>query len=154
MYPTLLVLHSFTRWLVLMLLVYSIYRSLIGMARRRMFSPRDDAFRHWTATAAHIQLVIGILLYTQSPVVSGYWAHPGPVHHDMPTFFFAVIHMSLMLISIVVLTIGSALVKRKVTDKVKFRAMSMWFSVALILLLIAIPWPFSPLAARPYLRTF
>jgi hypothetical protein len=30
--------------------------------------------------------------------------------------------------------------------------MALWFTAALLLILVAIPWPFSPFAQRPYLR--
>jgi len=58
-----------------------------------------------------------------------------------------------MLTAIVIITIGSALAKRKKTDKEKFKTMLVWFSAALLIIFIAIPWPFSPLANRPYIRT-
>jgi hypothetical protein len=61
-------------------------------------------------------------------------------------------HVACMTLAIVVLTLGSALAKRRVTDTGKFRAMALWFTAALLLILMAIPWPFSPFAQRPYLR--
>lgn len=66
--------------------------------------------------------------------------------------FFGMIHSLLMLVAIIVITFGSALAKRKTTDREKFKTMLYWFSIALIIILIAIPWPFSPLANRPYFR--
>jgi drug/metabolite transporter (DMT)-like permease len=57
-----------------------------------------------------------------------------------------------MLTAIVLLTIGSALTKRKKDDRDKFKTMLTWFGIALIIILIAVPWPFSPFAQRPYLR--
>jgi hypothetical protein len=32
--------------------------------------------------------------------------------------------------------------------------MAIWFLLGLIVILIAVPWPFSPLANRPYIRHF
>ena len=66
--------------------------------------------------------------------------------------FLGLIHSSLMLIAIVLITIGSAISKRKQTDTEKFKTMLVWFSVAFIIIFVAIPWPFSPLASRPYFR--
>ncbi|WP_233565959.1 MULTISPECIES: hypothetical protein [unclassified Flavobacterium] len=66
--------------------------------------------------------------------------------------FFGLLHIFLMLISIVLITIGSALAKRKAADEDKFKTMLLWFSIALLIIFIAIPWPFSPLANRPYYR--
>ncbi|MGN6490612.1 MAG: hypothetical protein ACTHLE_01350 [Agriterribacter sp.] len=154
MYLTLLVLHSLTRWLVLTFLVYSIYRAYLGYAKDKTFSKTDNAFRHWTATVAHIQLVIGIILYTQSPIVKYFWSETEIGFQNLDLTFYSIIHPVLMLTSIVVLTIGSALAKRKPTNKEKFKTMVTWFSIALIIIFIAIPWSFSPLSSRPNFRPF
>jgi hypothetical protein len=154
MYPTLLFLHSLFRWLVLAFLVYSIYRAFIGYSRNTPFSNADNAFRHWTATVAHIQLMIGIILYTQSPYVKHLWANTKTLFQNSDSTFYGVIHIAMMLTAITMLTIGSALAKRKPTDKEKYKTMLCWFIIALVIILIAIPWPFSPLSSRPNIRTF
>lgn len=69
-YPFLLSLHSPVRWLVLASLVFSLFRAFTGLRRRRVFSKTDNAIRHWTATIAHIQLMLGIWLYCISPIVA------------------------------------------------------------------------------------
>jgi Kef-type K+ transport system membrane component KefB len=154
MYPTLVTLHSLVRWLVLVFIVCSIYRSMAGYINNKPFSKSDNAFRHWTATAAHLQLMIGIILYTQSPLVKYFWSDTRAALQSPDLTFFGIIHIVLMISAIVLLTIGSALAKRKPTDREKFRTMLVWFSLALLIIFIAIPWPFSPLSNRPYLRTF
>lgn len=154
MYATLLVLHSLTRWLVLVFLVYAIYRAWVGYSQNKLFSRADNATRHWTATVAHIQLMLGILLYTQSPMVKYFWSQAQISIQNLEALFYGLIHLVLMLTSIVVLTIGSALAKRRPSDKQKFKTMLFWYSIALFIIFIAIPWPFSPLANRPNFRTF
>lgn len=153
MYSTLLSLHSWVRWVVLVFLVYSIYRAFMGYNQNKAFSKTDNAFRHWTATVAHIQLMIGIILYTQSPIVKFFWTDTKTTWQNLDLTFYGVIHILLMLTAIVVLTIGSALAKRKPTDKEKFKTMLVWFSIVLIIIFIAIPWTFSPLSSRPNFRT-
>ena len=154
MYSYLLPAHAMVRWLVLFFIIYSIYRAWVGFAQNKPFSKTDNAFRHWTATVAHIQLMIGIILYTQSPIVKYSWVDTKTGIQNLDLTYYGMIHLVLMLTAIVLLTIGSALAKRRLTDKEKFRTMLVWFSVALIIIFIAIPWPFSPLSTRPYLRTF
>ena len=153
MYPKLLVLHSLFRWLVLVFIIISIYRAATGFIQNKRFSKTDNAFRHWTATVAHIQLIIGISLYTQSPIVEYFWTDT-VARQNLDLTFYGVVHLVLMLTAITLLTIGSALTKRKATDKEKFRVMLTWFSISLLIILIAIPWIFSPLSSRPYYRTF
>lgn len=154
MYQVLLVLHSIFRWLVLLALVYSIVRAYGGYRAQRTFTRRDDAARHWTATIAHIQLMIGMTLYVISPLVRYFFQHFREAAGERGLFFFGGVHSLLMLLAVVLVTIGSAMAKRRPDDGAKFRTMLVWFTVALIIILIAIPWPFSPLANRPYYRPF
>lgn len=152
MYQTLTFYHSIMRWLVLASLLYAIYRAYKGYTSNHQFSKTDNTIRHWTATIAHIQLMIGIILYTQSPIIKYFWNNFNEAIHNLGTTFFGLLHIILMLTAIILITIGSALSKRKTTDKEKYKTMLAWFSISLIIIFIAIPWPFSPLANRPYLR--
>lgn len=147
-----LVIHSLLRWLVLISLLFSIYRAYKGFISNAVFSKLDNSVRHWTATIAHIQLVFGIILYSQSPVTKYFWTNFSDAIAQQEASFFGLIHIVLMSTAIVLLTIGSALVKRKTVDKEKFKTMLIWYFIAFFIILIAIPWPFSPLANRPYIR--
>lgn len=152
MYQTLTFYHNSMRWLVLASLLLALYRAYKGYFTKSEFTKTDKVIRHWTATIAHIQLMIGMVLYFQSPLVQYFLANFKTTGKDFNMLFFGVIHSSLMLISIVLITIGSAVAKRKETDVAKFKTMMIWFTVALVIIFIAIPWPFSPLANRPYFR--
>lgn len=140
------------RWLVLASLLYAIYRAYKGYTLNSQFSKSDNAVRHWTATIAHIQLVIGITLYTQSPIIKYFWHNFKEAIQNMDVAFYGLIHIILMLTAIILITIGSSLTKRKTTDKEKFKTVLIWFLISLIIIFIAIPWPFSPLSNRPYFR--
>lgn len=152
MYQTLTFLHSMVRWLVLASLVYALFRAYRGYFSNRQYSAADDSVRHWAATIAHIQLILGILLYSRSPIISYFWKNFHTARADFELLFFGLVHISLMLMSIIIITIGSALAKRKETSREKFKIMLIWYGIALLIIFIAIPWPFSPLANRPYLR--
>jgi hypothetical protein len=154
MYPVLLVLHSIFRWLVLGSLVCSIVLAYGGFRSQRAFTRRDDAVRHWTATIAHIQLIFGFILYFVSPVIRYFFDHFGERGADRSISFFGGIHASLMLLAVVLITIGSAMAKRRPADREKFRTMLIWYVIALVIIIIAIPWPFSSWANRPYFRYF
>lgn len=152
MYQTLTFLHSTFRWLVLLSLIYSLYRSWNGLHKAKEFTKTDDSVRHWTATIAHIQLVLGITLYSQSPIIKYFWNNFDIARQNFDLLFFGLIHIFLMLLSIVIITVGSALAKRKIENREKFRTMFIYFLMALVIIFIAIPWPFSPFANRPYFR--
>jgi hypothetical protein len=150
MFNILLQLHSVFRWLVLISLIYSIIISARGYLNKTEFIPFHNSMRHYTATICHIQLMLGILLYIQSPQIKYYFSPEGQTAGE--PFFFSILHLVLMLAAIVVITIGSAKAKRQTDSNQKYITMLLWFSAGLFLILIAIPWPFSPLANRPYIR--
>ena len=153
MYTFLLISHSLFRWAVLVTLIWAIIKAFSGYSGKRPYSKADNALRHWTATIAHVQLLLGITLFTQSPtakISAKVFTDNG---HVREPFFFGVIHLSMMILAVVIITIGSAMAKRKELDSEKFKTMLTWFGIALIIILIAIPWPFSPLAQRPYIRS-
>ncbi|SHF95300.1 hypothetical protein [Chryseobacterium sp. OV279] len=152
MYQTLTFLHSTFRWIVLLSLVYALWRAYRGYFHHKTFSNTDDSVRHWTATIAHIQLILGTILYVKSPIVKYFWKNFSEAKESLDLLFFGLIHISLMITAIVLITIGSALAKRKPTDRQKFKTMLIWFAVALAVIFIAIPWPFSPFVNRPYFR--
>jgi hypothetical protein len=154
MYQTLLFLHSVVRWLVLAMLIYATASAYIGYSTNRSFTKTDDSIRHWTATVTHIQLILGATLYFNSPVIKAFYASFSESIQSVGTAFFGVIHVLIMFVAIILITIGSALAKRQTVDQYKFRTVLTWFSIGLFLILLAIPWPFSPLANRPYLRSF
>ncbi len=154
MYTNLLFFHSIFRWLVLVSLVYAIFRAYRGYVTGAVFTKADNAIRHWTATISHIQLMIGFTLYFASPVIRYFLGHMKQSFSQGDSWFFGSVHMILMFAAIMVITFGSAVSKRKATDAEKFKTMFTWFVVALLIIFISIPWPFSPLANRPYIRPF
>lgn len=152
MYYTLLFSHSVVRWLVVISLLCSVFRAAKGYFAKSTFNKVDNAVRHWTATIAHIQLLIGIVLYFESPVVRHFFAN---VRDNLKFFnltFFAFVHSTIMFTAVVFITIGSSRSKRMASDQEKFKIILLWYTLALLFILIAVPWPFSPFANRPYLR--
>lgn len=150
MYLTLLTLHSLVRWAVVAGLLFGLFRAYRGWLGNQPFTALDNSVRHRVATVAHVQLVLGYLLYFVSPLVASFHlrdAAPAPT-----ALFFGLQHVAMMTTAIVVLTLGSAMAKHQATNSAKFRTMALWFTAAALLILIAIPWPFSPWASRPYFR--
>ncbi|UOE52527.1 hypothetical protein MTO98_15735 [Mucilaginibacter sp. SMC90] len=151
MFPILIFLHSLWRWLVLGSLGYSIYIGYRGKTGKLNYNASVNQWRHWTATIAHVQLLLGMSLYFQSPVVMFQMLDsPGKLLNEQT--FFRYYHLGMMMLAVVLITIGSAKAKRQKTDAEKFGMMLTWFTLALVIIIIAIPWPFSPLASRPFVR--
>ncbi|MBT30374.1 MAG: hypothetical protein CMO01_12005 [Thalassobius sp.] len=154
MYQFLLASHSFVRWLVLISLLFALFRAYRGWLNKLAFSQFDNSLRHITATIAHFQLILGLWLYFISPIISYFYSNFSTAVHQREMRFFGMEHITVMLVAIVVITIGSAKAKRKPDDTAKFKTMAIWFSIGLFLILTSIPWEFSPLTSRPSFRSF
>lgn len=154
MYSILLFTHSCLRWVVLIVLIYSIYRFSIGIIYIRSFNKTDHLFSQLTDKLVQLQLVIGIVLYIVSPLLSGFWKQEEKFSEYTDQQFFGIIHTLLMFIAVALISIGISVSKRELSDHLKFRKLIIFFGLALGIILLAIPWPFSPLSHRPYIRTF
>ncbi len=154
MYSTLLALHSLFRWLVLASLLFAIFRGIQGWRSSKSFSKFDNAVRHNTATIAHVQLLLGIWLYTISPIIRYFLHNFKEAVHQREVRFFGMEHSLMMVTAVVIITIGSIKAKRAETDRLQFKTMAIWYVVALVVLLSSIPWQFSPLVSRPWFRSW
>ena len=153
MYYTLLVIHSAVRWLVLISLLFAIFRGYRGWKTNQSFSPFDNLVRHITATIAQIQLILGLILYTLSPIVAYFFDNFKEAIHERQIRFFGMEHITVMFVAIVLITLGSIKAKRQTTDQAKFKTMAIWYTIALLAILSSVPWQFSPLVSRPYFRS-
>jgi hypothetical protein len=144
-------LHSIVRWLVLAVLIFAVYKGFKGWINKNSFTNRDKTIRRVAASMVHLQFLIGIILYFVSPLTGYLISHFSIAVKNPVISFFGMSHTAAMLIAVVDITIGMILSKRAVTDTKKFSMMALFYSSALILMLIMIPWPFSPFAGRPLL---
>lgn len=154
MYPTLLAFHSFARWLVVMSLLLAIFYAYHGWLSNRPYTRIDDSVRHWTATIAHVQFVLGLWLYFISPIVDYFLHNFKNAIHQSEMRFFGMEHSLMMTTAVAIITIGSFRAKRKGTDTKKFKTMAIWFTIGLLIILSSIPWTFWPFVSRPLFRPF
>lgn len=148
----LIVFHSILRYLVLLSILLVIYLAWEGFTFKK-----SNTRLHRIATASasgisHLQLLVGFVLYFFSPTAQSFWQTKSMRWSD--GLFFALVHFGLMSSAIVILTVGVALAKREAEEHRRFRILFNYFVLALLIILIAIPWPFSPLAQRPWFREF
>jgi len=154
MYETLLPYHSFIRWLVLLALLYSVVSALLGVVKGKPYTKLDNVMRSVTSGLSHVQLLIGMTLYMKSPLIKFFFkdTHQGFKYADIT--FFSLYHIGMMMTSVVLLTIGAAKARRLTEAADKHKTILVWFGIALIVIFLAIPWPFNPFASRPLLRSF
>lgn len=152
LYTIALSLHNALRWLVLISLLGTLVTAVWGVLTHRPYTKADQTLRIVATSIAHTQLLLGFYLYAISPIIRYYWREKPSFNQAAEFPFFALIHISFMLTAVVLLTIGSSKAKRQADAQQQFRTTALYFSIGLLLILAAVPWPFSPLAARPWFR--
>ena len=152
MYLFLLTLHSIVRWILLISLTYTIWNSFKGWKKEKVFSKRDAINRQATVSIARLQFTLGILLYIVSPVTRYFLSNFSKGVHIRDIRFFGMEHITMMVIAVALITIGGSVSRKKTTDNQKHKAIAVWFTIALVIIFLSIPWPFSPFTARPFLR--
>ena len=139
MYTGLLHLHNTLRWVVLITLILSIYK---------LFTQKDALkTSKILLMSAHASLLVGLYQYIMGPlgIKMIQAAGMGATMKDAASRFWTVEHLFSMLLAIVLITIGH--VKYKKT--LKPGPTRILYVVALILILLAIPWPFRAGIGRP-----
>ena len=141
MYPTLQMLHSLLAYAVLILLIVAVLNAVMGYIRQSDFSPRDFKLTLWALIATHTQVLLGLVLYFISPLgMKSFSSNGAQVMKDAGLRLFAVEHISVMIIAAVLLTIGYAKQKRTEDSATKFKRISTFYAIALLLILSRIPW--------------
>jgi hypothetical protein len=154
MYYTLIVLHSLVRWVLLVSLLLAIYRGYRGWLGRRGWFKWDNTLRVATVTLAHVQLSIGVVLYLVSPLIKTFLNNYSAAKSIRDIRFFGMEHSLMMALAVTFITIGASKARTRQLAGPKFKAMAIWFTIALVIIFVSIPWPFSPMAARPWFREF
>jgi hypothetical protein len=151
-YNTLLSLHSIFRWFAFIALVIALVRAWYGWKKNLAFSNIDKKIRMLAVTGIHIQMVLGVWLYFESSIVSYFLHNFNTAVHQREIRFFGMEHITMMVIAVTLITIGSAKSRRAKTDHDTFKAITIWFGIGLLIIFFSIPWKFSPLTSRPYWR--
>lgn len=126
--------HSGLRWIALILLLFAIINAFTA----KDFQKKHRLINLFTMISFHTQLLLGLVLYFTSKKVQFV---EGWMKNDIFRFF-GMEHLLGMLLAIVAITIGHSKSKKATEAAAKFKAIKVWYVLALILVLAFIPWPF------------
>lgn len=147
MYPFILALHNIIRWVALILVLVAAVTALIGWLGKRPWADRDRKIGVFTTIAMDIQLLLGLLLYFfLSPLTKTAFQDFGAAMGVTELRFYGLEHALYMILAVVFAHLGSALSKKASDSKAKFMRAAIFYTLALLLLLLGIPWgrPFFP----------
>lgn len=141
MYTGFLHAHSGLRWLVLILIVVSILLAFAGWIKKREWTKTDQKSSLFLMIFMDIQFLVGIVLYLfLSPMTKAAFNDFGAAMGNPTIRFYAVEHILMMFIALVLVHIGRAKTKKDIAPWKKHRAAAIFYSISLLVILAAIPW--------------
>jgi hypothetical protein len=142
-------LHNLDRWAIMFFGIWSLVNALAGIYGEKAYTATDNKSNIFFLISCDIQLATGLILY----FVNG-WPSQLKFMSDTYSRFYAMEHPAMMLIALVLVHIGRAKVKKAVTDEAKHKKSLLFFGLAILLIIVAIPWPFRPVIGQPWFRAF
>lgn len=143
----LLHLHSFLRWIILIVLLVAVYRSFAD--RNKIFTPGHRKTGLLLMICADVMLLVGLYQWFTGP-----WGLKSIQANGMANVmknsrlrFFAVEHLIGMLIAIILIHTGYSYAKKNIPDSVKHKRALLFYGLALLIILVSIPWPFRAVGA-------
>jgi len=133
-------LHNALRWVVLIAGVIAIVKAILNASAGKPYQKTAGTV---FVASLHVQLLLGLGLYFGvSGVVAAFLADPGASMKVAALRFFGMEHLVLMVAAAVVATIGSARSRRAPDEVTKNKTARTFFLIAMVLLLLGVPWPF------------
>ena len=153
LYESLLISHSWLRWAICFFFIVSIFRSLIGVLKRKDFEKTDSFFAIILVGFSHLQLILGLALYLFcSPFVSLDLENFKTTVSNPIMRFWTLEHPIMMILFVILIQVARIIVK-KTTDPLKKHKKNLTFLLICVFILIAgSPWPFSKVQ-RPLFRS-
>jgi hypothetical protein len=137
-----LVIHSILRWAVLLFGVWAVFTALGAVVSKRAYKSSDNKVSLFFMISCDIQLLLGLILYFTGMWFDRVKSDMGAVMKDSAMRFFAIEHALMMIIAWLLVHVGRSVVKRGGTDAQKHKRTLIYFGIALIIILLMIPWPF------------
>ena len=147
-----LVLHNILRWAVLLFGLWTVFSAMSGIISKRNYTTADSRSNFFFMLSCDIQLLLGLILYYSNSWFDMLKA-PGTMKNAYARFF-SLEHGLLMIIALILVHVGRVSVKKAATPAAKHKRTLLFFGLAIVLILAAIPWPFREAIARPLLRWF
>jgi hypothetical protein len=136
MYEFIQKFHSGWAYLALLLLVIAALNSVLGMVSKKEFSSKDRTIALLGLIFSHVQLLVGLVLYFISPLGKAGLSEMS----NAAIRLTALEHPLINIIAIVFITIGWSKHKKVTTSEAKFKTISIFCGIGLLLILARIPW--------------
>lgn len=141
MFETVKMLHSLWAYLTLLLIVIAALNALFKFFGNKEFHPIDFRISLFTLIVAHIQLLLGLVLFFAADYLSLFSElGMGGIMKNSILRSNIVEHPLMMIIAVILITVGYSKHKKKLTSKPKFKVLAIFYTLALVCVLAKIPW--------------
>jgi hypothetical protein len=152
MYSSALWLHSWLRWAVLLTGLVAWLRAISGKTARRPWTPQDELWGLLLTISVDLQFLVGGVLYAFfSPIVRQGLRNFSVAMQISVVRFFTIEHVIGMIAGIALVHIARVKIRKAADADRKHRLAMVFYGIALVLMIISIPWPGLPVA-RPLFR--
>jgi hypothetical protein len=141
-----LMVHNLFRWIVILALLWGLIRAYRGWLGKKAWMKADRRTGMLLTFGYDIQFLLGLILTFLSPIVATAFSNLVAAMQVAELRFFAVEHIPMMFLALVVGHITSVFSRKAQDDSVKHRRAALGFTVVAVITLLAIPW------SRPLLR--
>jgi len=141
MYTAVKIIHSYWAYLVVLVVFLATLNALIGFFAKKEYGAKDFRIALFALIVTHLQLLIGIVIFFVSPTIM--WFNDTPVKtimKDPLLRLYNVEHPMVMIVTVLLITIGYSKHKKKRTSTPKLKVLSIFYTLAFILMLSRIPW--------------
>ncbi len=154
MYEPLLLIHSWTRWIVFLSMIALFGRCLYGWISKSPWAEREDGFLWAVDQAFGYQILFGGMLWLGiSPFTKTGFMNPSEILANPLIFFWTVRHGLSMILAFGIFQIFKAKCRKAPPALAKYRLATLGTGIALAVIISAIPWPGLEYG-RPLVRWF
>jgi hypothetical protein len=141
LYSSVLVIHSWLRWITLLLAI----GATINALRADYDLTQKPPGRQWDTffmLALDLQVLFGLLLYFGlSPLTKFAMNNPGSVLGSSALSYWALVHLGVMVLATTLVRVGRVLAINAKTPQSRRIRRFVWFALTTVTIMAGIPWP-------------
>jgi len=138
-----LFVHSIVRWTVLLAAAWATWAAMQGGSSGRSWTRRARVPGVVLASLVDLQLILGLALWLA--------LSPHAITGGARSHYWTYAHPLAGIAVVTLVHVGSVLVRRRLDDAARWRTAARFYGAALVVALVAVPWPFLGSAGRSLL---
>jgi hypothetical protein len=127
-------LHSFLRYVAVIMILWTIVHAFMN---RKNAAAKASKWSMLSMMIVHTQLTLGLVLWFMKYMV----LLGTPAMKDRDNHFFGIDHITMMIISIILISVGHIKGKKILDLQKRYNTIFWLFLIGFIFMMLSIPWP-------------